>query len=83
MTTANINMRNSGQKRKNSSTGKRIKTAPTGPYIVTIPPNTAQITTVKDIETSRVEGPAILIKCAYSPPAIPAKKPLRLKARSL
>ena len=64
MITANINMRYSGQKRMNSKSGKRIKTAPTGPYMVTIPPNIAQITTVKDIDTSRLAGPAILMKWA-------------------
>jgi hypothetical protein len=32
--------------------------------MVTIPPNMAQITTVKDMETSKVEGPAILMKWA-------------------
>ena len=63
-TTANINVLYSGQKRKNSSKGKRIKTAPTGPYMVTMPPNIAHMTTVKDMDTSKVDGPAILMKWA-------------------
>jgi hypothetical protein len=64
MTSANINMRNWGQKFKSSIKGFKINTAPMGPYIVTTPPNIAQITTVKDMETSRLAGPAILIKWA-------------------
>jgi hypothetical protein len=49
----------------------------------TIPPKTDQIITWKDKPTSKVEGPTVRMMCAYNPPAIPAKKPLRQKARSL
>ena len=83
MTIANNNILNSGQNRKNSSSGNSIKTAPTGPQMVTTPPKTAQITTWNDIDTSRVEGPAIRMKWAYNPPDIPAKKPLRQNAINL
>jgi hypothetical protein len=49
----------------------------------TIPPKTDQIITWKDKPTSKVEGPTVRMMCAYNPPAIPAKKPLKQKARSL
>ena len=45
ITRANISIRNSGHNRKNSSSGKRTNTAPTGPQMVTTPPNIDQMTT--------------------------------------
>ena len=68
---------------RNSASGNRMNTPATGPYMETMPPKTDQIITWKDKPTSKVEGPTVRMMCAYNPPAIPAKKPLRQKARSL